>query len=136
MYRCNRVKRSSKQQCEAGVYIIESVKFGDRSDADRGNGDITTSYLLYRKNALHTHRRSPDFVDKVTDRVKSIVLQQYKDGRKPKAISYSILDDDNVPVKEKPKYKQILHIINNYKNNGSGAKPITMRKLTAFEGTD
>lgn len=40
------------------------------------------------------------------------------------------MDDSTVPLKEKPSYIQIRQIINNFKNNGSGVKPLTMRKLT------
>lgn len=118
LYRCNRVKRASKQKCEAGIYIIHS--------------EATATYLLYRKNALHTHRKSPDYTRKVTDRVQKMIIEQYKNGRRPKKISYVILDDPEIPTKEKPSYKQIIRVINNFKNSGSGVAPITMRQLTEF----
>lgn len=126
LYRCNSVARTSKNQCEAGIYIIKSIEFGD-ADCDN-----STSYLLYRKNALYTHRRSSEYKAKVTNKVKNAIIEQYRNGRKPKSISYFILDDSTIPLKEKPSYKQILKIITNFKNNGSGSQDITMRKLTEF----
>lgn len=73
LYRCNRVKRSSKNQCEAGNYVIESMKLDGRSESNEtgdGNDDVRVTYLWYRKNAVHTHKRSPEYKQNVTDRVK------------------------------------------------------------------
>lgn len=128
VYRCNRVKRSSKHQCEAKIHIIESTQFIEGSGPD----GISTSYSLFRRNALHTHRKSPEYKEKVSDRVINMIIEHYKNGRKPKTISYLLLNDDSMPLKEKPSYVQIRKIIRNFKNNGSGAKPLTMRKLTEF----
>ncbi len=124
LYRCNKVMRNSKQQCEAGIYIVHSDNF----DAD----GATTSYLLYRKSALHTHRKSPAYKQRVSERVKKTIIQQFENGRKPKKISYSILSDSSIPMKEKPSYKQVRQIISNFINSGSGSSPLTMRKLTDF----
>lgn len=120
VYRCNRVKRSSKHQCEAKIHIIESTQFIEGSGPD----GISTSYSLFRRNALHTHRKSPEFKEKVSDRVINMIIEHYKNGRKPKTISYLLLNDDSMPLKEKPSYVQIRKIIRNFKNNGSGAKSL------------
>ncbi|XP_037047352.1 uncharacterized protein LOC119082090 [Bradysia coprophila] len=124
LYRCNRVKRTSKEQCQAGIYIVESSKFAADGPA--------TSYSLYRKSAIHTHKRSPEYKEKITNRVKDIIIDLYKCGRKPKNISFIILADSSVSLKDKPSYIQIRQTILNFKNNGSGSTPLTMRKLTDF----
>lgn len=130
LYRCNRVKRNSKNPCEAGIYVIESMNFGDRNESR--NDDVSVKYSLYRKNAVHTHNRSPEYKQNVTDKVKKMIIEQYDNGRKPKKITFAILDDTTVQMKDKPSYKQVLRIITNYQNSGSGSAPLTMGKLTEF----
>lgn len=129
LYRCNRVKRLSKVQCKAAIYIIEKTDFQNPSG---GSDDIRTSFMLFRRNDIHTHKKSPDYVRRITRKVKELIIQQYKNGRKPKKILFMILDDADIPLKEKPSYKQIIHVIDNFKRHGSGAKLFSMRQLTKF----
>lgn len=149
LYRCNRVKRMSKIQCAAGVYVIEQNKYvpqevnnanvannsleGVNDDGQRNENTISTTYSVYRKTAKHTHGNIENLAKpKVTAAVQKIIHEQYKNGRKPKKISYSILDNPDIPLDDKPSYKQVVNVVNAFKKADYGVVPITMRQLIEF----
>lgn len=119
----------SKVPCEAGIYVIESLQF-ERGDEN----EVVPVFTLFRKDSAHahTHNQSRDIVYKLSPRVKNIIIEQYVSGRKPKSISFGILDDPSVAIKDKPSYKQVVRVVENYKRNQSGVQPLNMRQLTKF----
>ncbi|KAG4073405.1 hypothetical protein HA402_005568 [Bradysia odoriphaga] len=135
LYRCNRVKQMAKEQCEAGVYVVEKleyVKLGDVQSERVQSEDTRIVYMLYRKNREHTHDKSPDMVKKVSEAVKRLIIEQFLNAKKPKKISYNLMDNPNLQPNEIPSYKQIVCVVNAYKKSGFGEAPITMRQLTKF----
>lgn len=116
------VKRMAKEQCEAGIYIVEKMQLQGEQ----------VQYQLYRKNRLHTHDKSPNLTKKVSESVKKIIIDQFKNGKKPKKISYNLMDSADIEPNQVPSYKQIVHVINAYKKAGFGSAPVTMRQLTKF----
>lgn len=136
LYRCNRVKRTSRVQCAAGIYTIEKIIYVNVRDADAEDGEAittTSSFILYRKSAAHTHDQLQNVVKaKVKDSVKDLIIQQFKDGRKPKKIFYNLLESKDIPLNDTPTHKQVVSIINTFKRSNYGEKPITMRQLSNF----
>lgn len=133
LYRCNRVRRTSKAQCAAGIYVIEKVSYVTVRDADTEATTTKSLFTLYRKRAEHTHDQLPDLVaPKVKDYVEKLIIQQYKDGRKTKIFFYNILDNKDIPMVETPTHTQVVSVINGFKRANYGEAPITMRQLTTF----
>lgn len=130
------MKRTSAIQCVAGIYAIEKVFDVDNNGAGGGGstyGTKSSLFILYRKKANHTHDQLPDVVPpKVRYSVEQMIIEQYKDGRKAKKIFYNLLENDNIPMADRPTHKQVVNIINNFKRSNYGEAPITMRQLTKF----
>lgn len=179
------MKRKSKVQCAAGLYVITQTIYkshdaannddrdkangadsiigensadnigqnndddvggndGDvienengENDIDVGNGsdeddEMYTRYLVYRKNTAHTHDKTGNLVVRVTEAVKQQIIEQYKNGRKPKKFFYMLLNDPNIPKEDTPTHKQVSNVINAYKKSNYGDTPITMPQLTNF----
>ncbi|KAJ6632980.1 hypothetical protein Bhyg_17400, partial [Pseudolycoriella hygida] len=108
---------------------------GDENKKEDDDAKMCTSYEIYRKTAAHNHDKIPQpnlAKPQVSHTVKELIIEQYKNGRKAKKISFSLLDNPNIPREDKPSYNQVVKVINAYKKSDFGAEPITMRKLTEF----
>lgn len=126
-YRCNKVKLSGPQ-CNAGIYI-QSVLNIDHENED---AEIEVHYRLYRKSQPHNHEALQNKSSKVTPKVKNIIIDCFKNNKKPTAICYQIRGDKTIQKNEQPTMTQIKNIIASYKRNQYGKDPITMKKLTEF----
>lgn len=111
LYRCNRVKRLSKEQCDAGVYVIGNTVYArkERMDgADVNNGDddgpveASKTYMLSRKHASHTHDNLPGLVETVAPYVRRLIIEQYKNGRKAKTIAHMLSDNSDIKKEDVP----------------------------------
>ncbi|KAJ6639055.1 hypothetical protein Bhyg_11794 [Pseudolycoriella hygida] len=147
LYRCNKIKRMSEIQCAAGIYVIVRTRYllEEDIDADTGgnenpdgvNADGVNVYGVNGDGVNGDENKKEDDDAKmskpqVSHTVKELIIEQYKNGRKAKKISFSLLDNPNIPREDKPSYNQVVKVINAYKKSDFGAEPITMRKLTEF----
>lgn len=143
LYRCNKIKRMSEVQCAAGIYSITKTEYvtseGDdaddnnENDGERGGIKVCMKYLLYRRSTEHTHANLDKLAHtRVNETVKQLIIEQFQNGRKPKKISFSLLDNPDIPTTEKPSYGQVVKVVNAFKKSNYGVEPITMRQLTEF----
>lgn len=116
-------------QCEAEIYPLHNYA-PTVDESDDGNIEPNNCYMVYRRNAEHTHDETENWASKLSEETKRKIIDFHIDGKKPQSITYKLRGDKSIPLRMQPTKTQIKNVIANYKNAEYGKDPLTMRKLT------
>lgn len=129
IYRCILTKKVG-EQCASGLYTLQ--KFVSDNEGTDSDEDDKVIYLVYRKSTEHTHETSTNKATKLKKAVHDKIIASHGDGKMPMTIFYDIIDDETIPVGDRPTHRQVVNAIQNYKKKTFGTQPITMRSLSDF----
>lgn len=116
IYRCGKVKRRGLQ-CSAGIFTLENF------------APNNTTIKLFRKNLDHNCEHSLNKVTQVSDEVREMVINKYRNGDKLQAILYTLRENPDIV---QPTKNQVANIIDSYRKKKHGDPNITLTDLEKF----